>query len=246
MKKNIHIILVGIGALLLSSCEKYLDERPKSSLALLRTVQDYQAVLDNEIQYNGMFPFAGDYASDYYYLNDQDFASLSTETRDNYLWQPEPPHINNWGQPYSVQVYPANVVIDGINKADLGLLSEKDRERVKGEALFSRGFAYYHLTQLFAPPYQAEKAKELLGIPIRLTADINEKTTRSNLEETYLQILSDLKIAVSLLPIDSKSKARPGKTAGYAALSRVYLVMQEFRTSRIVCGLMFGYLRYIN
>lgn len=220
-------------ALQFCSCEKFLEERPKSSLAKLSTVQDYQSIMANETQFNGVFPFAGDFSSDYYYLDDAAFLSLVEETRHNYLWEAEPPNVNNWNQTYSAKVYPANVTIEGIDHSVLGNFTEFNRQQVKGEAFFSRGFAFYHLAQIFAPSYQKDKAKELLGIPIRLTSDINVATTRTNLEETYSQILSDLHASAFLLPSIPRSKVRPGKSAAYAALSRAYLIMQDFKKAEL-------------
>lgn len=243
--KRTYVIVFLCLPLLISSCEKFLGARPESSLALLRNLEDYQAIMDNETQYNGNYPFAGDYASDYYYLRNDNWNILEESTRNSYLWISEPPHANNWNQAYSGRVYPANVVLDGIDNADLGSLTEDDRKRIKGTAYFSRGFIFYHLAQIFAPPYEEKSAQSLLGISIRLTADINVKTIRSNLKETYEQILADLKAAVYLLPKLPEERNRPSKASAYAALSRVYLIMQDFEKSSLYadsCLMIYDYL----
>jgi tetratricopeptide (TPR) repeat protein len=80
---------------------------------------------------------------------------------------------------------------------------------------------------LFTKPYSLTFPAEP-GIPLRLNADINGATTRSTLQETYKQIISDLQNALTYLPTLPLYKTRPSKPAAYALLSKVYLVMQDY------------------
>src|SRR5690606_21140365 len=91
---------------------------------------------------------------------------------------------------------------------------------------------FYHLAQLFAPPYQQGGTDALPGIPLRLSPDINEPSYRATLSETYARIVADLKAAVPLLPDLPPVKTQPSKAAAYAALSRVYLTMQHYAEAR--------------
>lgn len=76
--------------------------------------------------------------------------------------------------------------------------------RIKGEALFIRAYNYYHLAQLFAPPYNPQGANDSRVLSLRTTfpdsiedaLDITASTT----QEVYDQILADFSEAVELLP----------------------------------------------
>lgn len=101
-------------------------------------------------------------------------------------------------------------------------------DQVKGTALFQRAFAFYNLAQLFAAPYDAGSAKNLLGVPIRLSSDVNIKSVRGDLDQTYNQILSDLSEAGKLLPAKGRFTNQPGKDAANALEAKVYLIMGDY------------------
>jgi tetratricopeptide (TPR) repeat protein len=71
-----------------------------------------------------------------------------------------------------------------------------------------------------------------LGIPLRLNSDFNERSVRATVEDTYGQIISDLKQARALLPKlipDSPLyKLRVNTAAANAMLARVYLAMEDY------------------
>jgi len=67
-----------------------------------------------------------------------------------------------------------------------------------------------------------------LGIPLRLSPDLDYKSSRSNLAATYTQIVVDYKHAIRYLPVVETLKGRPAKAAAYAGLARVYLDMQDY------------------
>ncbi|MNE23822.1 SusD family protein [compost metagenome] len=97
--------------------------------------------------------------------------------------------------------------------------------------MFFRAHAFYSIAELFAPVYNKLTADGELGIPFRLKADMNEKSERSTLEQTYQQILSDLKDAALLLPQTDSYKTRPVKAAALGLLARVYLSMSDYENA---------------
>lgn len=99
---------------------------------------------------------------------------------------------------------------------------------VKGSALFFRSQMFYHLVQVFAPPYDANTAMQDPGIALKLRGDINERVTRASVQETYDKILSDLKEASAMLPSSASVKTRPTKPAAFALLARTYLTMHRY------------------
>lgn len=219
-----------VAALTLTACTGYLDVKPDRSLAIPHTLRDLQAILDNETRRNTLYPYAGDVASDYYYLDDAAFNQLNDvfDARNIYRWASDAAADRDWQNMY-LNIFDVNVVLDRVDEAGLGNLTERDRDQIKGTALFHRGWSFFHLAQIFAPPYDQGSSHELLGIPLRLSPSIEDRTTRSTLAETYEQILHDLYKAVELLPVVTPVAVRPNKAAAHAALARIYLIMGDYQ-----------------
>lgn len=213
--------------MILGGCDSFLDEKPRSSLAILETLDDFKAVIQNEVRMNSVYPFCFDYASDYFYLEEGDFNAIDETGRFAYIWEGYPAHVNNWNQGYVV-VYDANVVLDGVDEAVLGSWSEKDRKEVKGSAFFFKAYSLHYLVSIFASAYEPGKSEDKLGIPLRLTSDINEKIERATLEDTYRHIEELLLKATELLPLTTKELTLPSKEAAWAVLARHYLNMQDY------------------
>src|SRR5690606_24746204 len=95
--------------------------------------------------------------------------------------------------------------------------------QLRGEALFYRSRAFYNLAQLFAPPFDTQNSSNQLGIPLRLSPDVNDITIRSPLNEVYQRIFADLAEASQLLPQHVSEQTYPKKAAAFALLSRIHL-----------------------
>jgi starch-binding outer membrane protein, SusD/RagB family len=105
---------------------------------------------------------------------------------------------------------------------------QEDRDRLKGEALGLRAFAYFNLVQLYGKRYDAAtKPNAQLGVPLVL-----EPTTqglpRATVEEVYAQINKDLTEAVALLPSTRVAKSHINKEVANGLLARVALVQQRW------------------
>lgn len=224
MKRNITQLILGCFLVALIGCNKFLDEKSKSSLAIPKTVKDLQALMDYELYTIRSFPVGMDVAADYYFMNDHDVKSLATELNDMYLLNNKEPKLSDWSESYKKIMY-ANIVLDNIDEAALDGLTVADKNLTKGTALFHRSWNFFWLVQQFSPAYEVSTAQHELGIPLRTTADINISFQRATLEETFAQIVKDLKEAVVLLPELPLKKTRPSKAAAYAFLARALLYM---------------------
>lgn len=229
----IFSLVIILNLLLTTSCRKYLDVKPDQSLATPSTVQDLQAIMDAKTM-NANFPFAGDIASDFYYLSSTDWAALpDITTRESYIWDSNAVSDQDWDYMYGV-ILKANIVIAGADNITTGSNSIANLNNAKGSAYFFRGYCHYALANIFTLPYnQSGNNNTVPGLPLKLKADITDPTVRSSLEGTYQQIIRDLKTAISLLPVQPTVKTRPSKPAAYGALARVYLVMGNYKEANL-------------
>jgi len=226
-----HLIILCLG---LFSCNKkeFLDERPKSDLFVPTTLEEFQALLDNDFVI-GITPVLGELSADNFYLLQTSWPSLTTIEKNACTWQSDiyngVGNISDWNTPYQQVLY-ANVVLDGLKNVTITPDNWQQWNQIKGAAFFTRAYAFYNLAQVFALPYNAAIANEEgLGIPLKLTPNVDEKIQRSTLEQTYSQILNDLLEAKTLLAdAVTNPRNRPNKPAAFAQLARTYLSMREY------------------
>jgi hypothetical protein len=225
LRKNIALrsVMISLAILAMASCNKFLDAKPDKSLAIPTTLADYQALIDNRIM-AANFPVAGDIASDDYYLTNSDWAALSTpDLRNTYIY--DGTSANDLDYTIYQYVTNSNVIIEGTGKGGLNANSS-EVNAVAGSGYFFRGYCFLNLASVFTLPYRP--GTTAMGIPLKLRADITSPTSRSTLEETYQQIISDFRRAADLLPVQVSVKTRPSKPAAYGALARTYLIMRNF------------------
>ncbi|TCC98821.1 RagB/SusD family nutrient uptake outer membrane protein [Pedobacter hiemivivus] len=234
-------ILIVLAALVMATaaCKKsdFLDEKPDIKLVVPKTLKDFQAILDNDREINGipggqgLVPHLGETGADNYFLLDATFNAISNPLyRNYYLWAKDVNTSNpvpDWNRPY-LSIFYTNVVLDGLKTLTAGEQDTEAFRKVKGSALFYRAHAFYQLAQVFAPPYNESTASAMWGIPLRSTADVGEKLSRATLLETYTRILADLQTAKGLLTIDNIIKERPSKQAAFGLLSRTCLAMMQY------------------
>jgi hypothetical protein len=220
-------------SVVLLSCKKdWIEVKSDKALDVPNSIEDFQALLDNANIMNDNHPSLGEISADNYYLPDATWDSwASILNRNAHVWAQNvysdvTTDLNNWNNPYR-QVFYANIALEGIDKLGKQGYNELAWNNVKGSALFFRGQAFFTLSQLFAKPYSLTFPDDA-GIPLRLNAEPNYVSVRSNLQETYDQILSDLQGSVDYLPNIPLYKTRPSKPAAYALLSRFYLVKQDY------------------
>jgi hypothetical protein len=228
--KVFYVFILCLG---LMSCNKkeFLDERPRSDLFVPTTLEDFQALLDNDFAM-AITPVLGELSTDNYYLLQSSWSSLTTKEKNAYTWEKDTyggeGKVIDWNIPYTQVLY-ANVVLDGLKNVAITPDNWQKWNTVKGCALFTRAYAFYNLAQIFALPYNAATANTDLGIPLKLSPNVDEKVQRSTLEQTYTQILSDLLEAKTLLPDTISSlRIRPNKPAAFAQLARVYLSRRQY------------------
>lgn len=214
-----------------NGCKKYLDKSPNKALAIPSTVSDYQALLDNENMFVKGIAL-GDFGSDDYYLSYSTWQSLFYIMRNAYNWNGDifdGQTNDDWNSAYQV-VYTSNIVLDGLKKIQVSSSNEIAYNTAKGTALFYRAFSTYNIEETFGEPFKASSADSDLGVPLRLTSNLNETSKRETVRKVFNQIIEDLVASIDLLPsnVQLSTRNRPTKPAAYGLLARVYLTMQDY------------------
>lgn len=226
--------LLAMLVIITSGCEKFLDEKSNKKLAVPTTESDLQALIDNYITVNQNMPSAGEISADNYYFKDADFNAITPESnRRMHIWEKDNVFAaggNDWRNVFSA-IYICNSVLEQVSNASESGANASQFSNVKGQALFLRAFGYLDAAQIWALAYDPASSKTDLGLPLRVDTDFNKTSKRSSLEETYQQIISDLRMAIPLLPVKPLHVARASKPAAYGLMARTYLAMRDYKNA---------------
>lgn len=234
--KKYKIILLLLSMAFLSACDGFFDEKPAKSLVVPQSLDDYQAILDAQPRNMNTAPTAGLMASDDIVFGASILGQLYYSQASIYLWRkdfylPDEDEFN-WYTAYN-KVFQANVVLDGLNDYVPASSVESERKNyLTASARFYRGMGHFEVMAHFAEAYDPTNPDKL-GIPIRLTPDVNQKIKRSSQQEGYESIISDFEYGLTILPEKANVLTRPSRWALHAMLSRIYLYIQDYEKSKI-------------
>lgn len=230
---------IGFGLLLVffqTSCmSDWLEVKSDKKIVVPSSYSDFQALLDNSsVMMFGIVPALGEISGDEYYLpNDRWQAHAVIWEKNAYQWNPQifvdNNGSNNWSGLYQ-KIYYANLVLEGLSNDVSSAAGE-----IRGAALFYRAWCYFQLSLIFCELFDELTAKDKLGLPLKLNTDLEERLNRSSLLETYDRILKDAEEAAGLLPAQVTIKTRPGKAAGFALLSKIYLMQGQYEQALTYC-----------
>jgi hypothetical protein len=223
-KRNIVLsILLSVG---LTSCEKFLDVKPKG-VVLPEKLADYEALLNSPTlteTYPTHLIYCTDDLQGLYTKNDR------ASEANAYFWRNQMENSTEvsppvWGPLYRA-VYNCNVIINYIGKTSG---SEQKKNEILGEALAIKADCYLNLLTMFAKSYQVSTAATDAGLPLVTSTDVTSATpARASLQVTVDEILGNLKSAADYLPLSNINKLRINRYGAFALLSRVYLYMGDF------------------
>jgi hypothetical protein len=212
-----------------TSCKKFLDEKPDKKLVTPSTLSDLQAILDNTL-INRNDPYSPEMSADNYYLPTDTWNTLDDYDRRMYTWEKDNIFSttgNDWSNIYT-RVYYANTVLESIEKIERNATNKYEWDNIKGQALMVRGNAFLNAVLIWSPAYDNATAATDLGIPLRITADFTQPATRPSVQQTYDRIISDLTESVSLLPPLGIHPSRASKAAACALLARTFLSIRNY------------------
>ncbi|MGX5817757.1 RagB/SusD family nutrient uptake outer membrane protein [Chitinophaga lutea] len=217
---------------LMIACQKqkdWLNEKRQVDDISSESLIDLQAIMDNSLLVTA-FPSIGLAGCDNFYFQDQTIQTLSFTERNAYQWNKEiygNSHAMDYAEAYFTISY-CNIVLEGLSKIRITQDNELTYYDVMGQALFLRAMVFHELAVTYCKAYQKSNAGSDLGLCLRLTSEITHIEPRSSLEQTYTQIVKDIKLSINLLPRVPKYKTRGSRSAAHALLSRVYLNQQDY------------------
>jgi len=213
--------------LLSTACDKFLEVKPDIKMVIPKSLEDAELLLNDYTTMNTGYPIFGEWSADEYYISAETFDGiLNYDQRNVYTWQDVIyDDASQWQRPYKA-VFNANQAIEIINNA--GNMDATKADNLLGIAHFFRAFAFQQLVEVFSPAYQLSTASTEMGIPLRLSPNIDVPSTRASVQQTYEQIIRDYTIASRLLPLSEKINGRPWRASAYAGLARTMLVMGKY------------------
>lgn len=183
--------------LLLTSCNNYLDVKPKGKI-IPKTAEEYSTLLHywlDEIEKGVNSTIVPDPEhTSFLELSAEDLdGTLSTFFLNTQLYAGSFININQkrYLELYSV-IKDCNFIIGDMEDDE-----SETAKTVLGTAWSLRSICYYNLLQSFCEPYQSETATETLGLPLVDEFDMEAKPGRSNQKETIEFIQKGFRNALS-------------------------------------------------
>ncbi|TKC09247.1 RagB/SusD family nutrient uptake outer membrane protein [Pedobacter frigoris] len=216
-------------------CKKYLEEKSNDKFAVITNLRDLQALIDFDLT-NQSDPSAGEESADNYYVTFSIWQALSTEfDRDMYIWEQNvfsTTNVNNWTYLYDL-LYKANTVLESLEKIQKTGGNEAEWSHLKAQALFLRAKCFLKVVEIWSPAFDESSSNTDLGIPLRLTTDFNQVSTRASVRESYNKILDDLKLSVAHLPIVPLHVIRASRASAYGLIAKTYLDMRLYKEAGV-------------
>lgn len=236
---------------LLGSCGDFLKEESQSEV-IPKTTEDFSELLVGSGYPDGNGPslaklaLMDDDCSFFFtffnngeanpYIGSNDAINMSSY----YTWQPTESDLDGAGTQinttasnteyakFYTNIMGCNAVLDQIDDA---VGEQKDRDRVKAEALAVRALLYFQLVNIYGEPYNYNK--DALGVPLKLTADLKqEMMARATVKQVYEDcIVPDLQEACRLMDplLIRRKNYHINQPAIHILLSRVYLYMERYQ-----------------
>ncbi|MBN8668691.1 MAG: RagB/SusD family nutrient uptake outer membrane protein [Chitinophagales bacterium] len=213
----------------LTSCKKYLEEKPDKKLVELKTLDDLEALLDdNSLINKETTPGFGETSADDYFLQLSDYNSLTDFDKSLYTWRPAEYKFNNdWAVGY-LGIYSANYCLDYVDNIQRTPANLIQWDNVKGSALFHRAYRYLNLIWIYGKAYDQTTSQLDLGVVLRLNSDPSMPSVRASVKECYERVITDAKEAALFLPNTPQHVMRPSKAAAFGLLARAYLSMRMY------------------
>lgn len=208
MKYMISLCLILMLGISVVSCEDYLDKAPESDISekdafgnfnsfqgfveqMYNCIQDpdkggawNRCLFADETLGPSPYPFdQGNYWSNESYFFGVAASPTSLNSRDKRIWE------NAW---YAIRA--ANLALDKLDEEGLFGGSAEEKNHLKGQALFFRGWFYFEICRFWGGMPYVQKVID----PVEDM--FSEEYTRLNFRETALKMAEDFRAAADILP----------------------------------------------
>ena len=229
--------VMAAAALLLTSCDDFLDRAPsKNSLKPITTAEQLDALLATFTNFY-YEPNHTALACDDFGLtteiHDRQNGGMSINNLEHILWADActTPSRLLWCEEYE-KMYYANLVLAYIDEVSG---SDRLKQALRAEAHFLRAYSMFQLAVAYTLYYDGSNGSEA-GLPLKRTVSFEESVARANLEQTWAFIEADLNEALkSEVPMVSNGRRRVwrGTRAGINAFAaRLYLYRNDLERAR--------------
>lgn len=236
MKKYSIYILLSTALLSFYSCNEFLNE-PYDNRLELKTIDDVAALTRNA--YPTKHDLFTDVLTDSYYIfpSLMDAATKPVYTpiylfKDDYEYKLNVPNPSLAYKHFYNKIYLANNAIEHLKIIQDG--SQEQKNIVLAEALLTRAYCYFVLTNLFAMHYNTATYHTDLAVPLVLEVNRKSRPTfdRSTVKEVYALIESDMLEAIRLYESSpARVPTNPYQftmAAAYAFACRLHLYKGDF------------------
>ena len=230
---KLQYITVVLVALLLSSCNDFLDIRPTGKV-IAQTGEEYRALLtyvyDKVPEDRGLTTLRSDeMAADASTLTGYDYDSYF----DIWNWTDynrNPSSLYFGWRRYYHTCYIANYIIE--HQSEITDATDAEIKQLVGESYMLRAYMHFLLVNLYAPAYTNCEPETTRGVPLQLKADVNAVLRCSSVADVYNQILDDIETAEDYMTVEKWEKGynyRFSKDVVSAFRARVALYMGDWQ-----------------
>lgn len=227
-------------AITLTSCEDFLDVKPKGKL-IPNTVSDYDKLMisDDAVKWNfldnntgSLIPnltddvkmtpaveesFANSYNLDRFraYKYEQAYVDKNTSS---YMWD----------KGYA-NILAFNTIINKTNEVAVSDADKLLAKKIISQAKVGRAWIYFNFANIYGPVFDPNGKNDGKTIPLVLDHDIdNPIPDLSSVNDIYDFLTKDLRSEISNLPVNVKDPFRASRKAGSALLAQIYLFKQQY------------------
>ncbi|ERJ58838.1 RagB/SusD family nutrient uptake outer membrane protein [Sphingobacterium paucimobilis] len=229
-------LTIGVIALGLTSCDKFLEKSDKD-LLIPETVEQYRQILRGDAyssDYQKIFNwihFMDDDIEVYFGDLTKDATSSVNNNKAVFLWDKELENEINlkdgsYGACYK-HILACNVILNTVEMTG----AESDRNLLMAQAHVLRAYYYFTLVNLYAKPYNQATAATDPGVSIWLESKPSlERLSRATVAETYALINSDMAKALDLFKRADKpnNNFEITEEAALFLAGRIALYMEDF------------------
>lgn len=244
--KIVNLIALGAAAILVFSCEDFLDKKPVSQgIAVENSAGDtllYKTADEAEAALNGAY---GDFKNEYFMLDM--FVNGDAQSDDAYAGADNPANFQiddyeieatnsnisrDWAYLYST-IGKANRVINNVDLVPDPALSEGRKQEIKGEASFIRAYANFDLVRLFgAVPLVTQEVKSISAANLDQVYPLLFPQ-RVSQDSVYEQIIKDLEFALGTVRTTGPDKGYATVGAVNALLAKVYATIEPHDWNKV-------------